>query len=74
MRAPADFLGPLKLARQEEAQDIPVKKILSGTLKIGYITECLTSDGLDPEIKKSLEDTIAKLKSVTIGLHLLIRT
>ena len=50
-------------ARQESVEDIAINKIPKGGLKVGYISECLNSEGLDKEIKKALENTISKLKS-----------
>lgn len=48
--------------RQEDVSSIPLKKIEKGTLRIGYIQECLTSEGLDAEIKQKMTTSISKLK------------
>ncbi|MFK8045350.1 MAG: Asp-tRNA(Asn)/Glu-tRNA(Gln) amidotransferase subunit GatA [Crocinitomicaceae bacterium] len=48
--------------RQENVAEIPIEKIGDKKLKIGYISECLESKGLDPEIKEKLIDSIEKLK------------
>ncbi len=50
-------------ARQENVSDLPLKKIPTSSLKIGYISDCLESEGLDPEINQKLTASIEKLKS-----------
>ena len=48
--------------RQEDVTTIPLVNIQKGNLKIGYISECLESEGLDSEIKEKLHNSISKLQ------------
>jgi len=47
---------------QVENHNISVKSIEGKTLKIAYIKDCLTNEGLDAEIKSKLESVINQLK------------
>ena len=47
---------------QVEKHNINVNSIEGKTLKIAYIKDCLTNEGLDTEIKAKLESVINKLK------------
>ncbi|MFD1553069.1 Asp-tRNA(Asn)/Glu-tRNA(Gln) amidotransferase GatCAB subunit A [Putridiphycobacter roseus] len=49
-------------AIQEDINEFPIEKIEKGSLKVGYISDCLESKGLNPEIKTKLEQTIQVLK------------
>lgn len=49
-------------ARQEEVNTIPLQKIDGKKLKIGYISDCLQSEGLDTEVAEKLKNSIAKLQ------------
>jgi aspartyl-tRNA(Asn)/glutamyl-tRNA(Gln) amidotransferase subunit A len=50
-------------ARQEDVESIPLDKIGGQKLRVGYIKDCLESEGLDSEIKQKLNDSISKLKA-----------
>ncbi len=49
------------------ASSVPVKNYsalnFTGKAKIAYIRECLENEGLDPEIRSKINDTIAELKA-----------
>ncbi|MFK8036799.1 MAG: Asp-tRNA(Asn)/Glu-tRNA(Gln) amidotransferase subunit GatA [Crocinitomicaceae bacterium] len=50
-------------ALQKDITSIPLRAIESGSLKIGYIQECLDSEGLNSEIKEKMSASILRLKN-----------